>query len=70
MILDFFKSIKRKQWLGLFFSLIVAVLGWMELVFIISPAKTNNEENKPLLERLDTYDYYALVISIIIPFDV
>lgn len=65
MILDFLKSIKKKQWSGLFFGLIVAVLGWLELVFIISPATDKDDHGKPLLERLDTYDYYALGISIV-----
>jgi hypothetical protein len=55
-LLKTFKSISINQWFGLILAIIASTLGWIKLVFIISPKKNK----KPQLGR---YQYYALLIS-------
>lgn len=51
-----FKSISVNQWLGLLLALVASTLGWLKLVFIVSPTK----KKSPQLGR---YQYYALLIT-------
>ena len=61
MFCDFIKNINKKQWLGLFFGIIIAILIWLKLVFIINPSKNYNEEIK-----IGKYQWLGLWISILI----
>lgn len=56
-LLKTFKSISINQWIGLVLAIIASTLGWLKLVFIVSPPKKNK---KPQVGR---YQYYALLIS-------
>ena len=51
-----FKSISINQWLGLLLALVASTLGWLKLVFIVSPTKKKNPQ-------LGRYQYYALLIT-------
>ena len=53
-----FKSISINQWIGLLLAIVASTLGWLKLVFILSPPPKKNE--KPQIGR---YQYYALFIS-------
>jgi hypothetical protein len=55
-LLKTFKSISINQWFGLVLAIIASTLGWLKLVFIVSPKKNK----KPQVGR---YQYYALLIS-------
>jgi len=61
MFCDFLKSITKKQWLGLLFGVIIAILIWLQLIFIVNPSKNRKEEIK-----IGKYEWFALGLSILI----
>ena len=54
-------TIKPRQWWGLVFGIIISTLIWAKMVFIVAPAK--NQEEKV---TLGYYEYVALGISLLI----
>lgn len=55
-LLKTFQSISLNQWFGLVLAIIASTLGWLKLVFLVSPKKNKNPE-------LGRYQYYALLIG-------